>query len=495
MHRLEEAGELLKKYYGYRAFKPIQQKAITSILNGQDTFVVMPTGGGKSLCYQIPALMLDGLTLVVSPLISLMKDQVDQLVRIGIRAACMNSMLGEEQYQQLRMQIQEKQIQILYVAPERLRSGDFLSLLRRQHISLVAVDEAHCVSQWGHDFRPSYHAISQFIRTLTVRPVVAAFTATATAETRADIIRRLELVRPNIYRASFNRSNLILAVERDGSRKEKLLEFVQNHRGQSGIIYCNTRKEVDKVWDMLRRAGIPVLRYHGGMEDWERNENQEKFIYEQVDIIVATNAFGMGINKPDVRYVVHYNLPKNIESYYQEIGRAGRDGLPSLCVLFFSYSDVHVNRYLLEQSSKSEERLQVELEKLDAMVRYADTRQCLRQHILQYFGETARDHCQSCSNCCEVSLGKPVMQQMEEELLNELRGLRLMLAIEEGVPSYRILSDETLQELARRQPVSIVALEQITGMGESKIEQYGEVLLKTIAQYQQNVYHREQKQG
>ena len=373
MDRLEEAEGLLRKYYGYKALKPIQQKAIQSILRGEDTFVVMPTGGGKSLCYQIPALMLDGLTLVISPLISLMKDQVDQLVRRGIRAACMNSMLDGEQYRLLRQQIQNKQIQILYVAPERLRSGDFLSLLRRQSIALVAVDEAHCVSQWGHDFRPSYHGISQFIRTLAARPVVAAFTATATAETRDDIIRRLELRRPNIYRASFNRSNLILAVKRDGNRKEELLQFVQAHRGQAGIIYCNTRKEVDKVWDLLRRAGIPVLRYHGGMEDWERNENQEKFLYEQVDLIVATNAFGMGINKPDVRYVVHYNSPKNIESYYQEIGRAGRDGLPSLCVLFFSYADVHVNRYLLEQSSKSEERMTVELQKLEAMVQYAST--------------------------------------------------------------------------------------------------------------------------
>ncbi len=485
MNRLKEAEELLKKYYGYRAFKPIQQKAIESILNGQDTFVVMPTGGGKSLCYQIPALMLDGLTLVISPLISLMKDQVDQLVRLGIHAACMNSMMDAEQYQQLRTEILEKRVQILYVAPERLRSGDFLSLLRRQNIRLIAVDEAHCVSQWGHDFRPSYHAISQFVQSLPVRPVVAAFTATATAETREDIIRRLELQRPNIYRASFNRSNLILAVERDGNRREKLLDFVKNHRGQSGIIYCNTRKEVDKVWDMLRRAGIPVLRYHGGMEDWERNENQEKFIYEQVDIIVATNAFGMGINKPDVRYVVHYNLPKNIESYYQEIGRAGRDGLPSLCVLFFSYSDVHVNRYLLEQSSKSEERLQVEMQKLDAMVRYADTRFCLRKHILQYFGENAKDHCQGCINCCEVQLGKPEMQQMEEQLLNELRSLRLMLAIEEGVPSYRVLSDETLLELARKQPVSVMALKQINGMGETTIQRYGEALLKTIVQHQQ----------
>ena len=493
MDRLEEAEGVLKKYYGYHSFKPIQQKAILSILNHQDTLVIMPTGGGKSLCYQIPALMLEGLTLVISPLISLMKDQVDQLVRLGIRAACMNSMLDGEQYRMLYRQIQAKQVQILYVAPERLRSGEFLSLLKRQHISLVAVYEAHCVSQWGHDFRPSYYGIIQFIQSLPQRPVVAAFTATATAETRTDIIQRLELQRPNIYRASFNRSNLILAVQRDGNRKEAVLQFVQSHRGQSGIIYCNTRKEVDKVWDLLLRAGIPVLRYHGGMEDWERNENQEKFIYEQVDLIVATNAFGMGINKPDVRYVVHYNLPKNIESYYQEIGRAGRDGLPSLCVLFFSYSDVHVNRYLLEQSSKSEERLAVELEKLDTMVQYASTSRCLRQFILQYFGEKARERCQGCSNCCTVSLGQPVIQHPEVELLNELKSLRLMLAIDEGVPSYHILSDETLQELASKQPVSPIALESITGLGQSKIEQYGTVLLETISQYQQ-AFHLERGQ-
>ena len=490
MDKLEEAQAVLRKYYGYKGFKPIQQKAIASILNGEDTFVVMPTGGGKSLCYQVPALMLDGLTLVISPLISLMKDQVDQLVRLGICAACMNSMLDGEQYQQLRRQIQAGQIQILYIAPERLRSGDFLSLLRRQKISLVAVDEAHCVSQWGHDFRPSYHEISRFIRSLPVRPVVAAFTATATAETRSDIIQQLELIRPNIYRASFNRANLILAVERDGKRKEALLQFVETHKGQSGIIYCNTRKEVDKVWDMLRRAGIPVLRYHGGMEDWERNENQEKFLQEQIDLIVATNAFGMGINKADVRYVVHYNLPKNIESYYQEIGRAGRDGLPSLCVLFFSYADVHVNRYLLEQSGKSEDRLAIELEKLDAMVQYATTKRCLRQQILQYFGEKAAEHCQGCSNCCEVSLGKPKIQQMEEELLNALRSTRLLAAIEEGVPSYEILSDELLQELAQKQPVSILALKQVAVLEDDTVTKYGEIFLKTILQHQKKVYNK-----
>lgn len=490
MDKLEEAQAVLCKYYGYKGFKPIQQKAIGSILNGEDTFVVMPTGGGKSLCYQVPALMLDGLTLVISPLISLMKDQVDQLVRLGICAACMNSMLDGEQYQQLRRQIQAGQIQILYIAPERLRSGDFLSLLRRQKISLVAVDEAHCVSQWGHDFRPSYHEISRFIRSLPVRPVVAAFTATATAETRSDIIQQLELIRPNIYRASFNRANLVLAVERDGKRKEALLQFVETHKGQSGIIYCNTRKEVDKVWDMLRRAGIPVLRYHGGMEDWERNENQEKFLQEQIDLIVATNAFGMGINKADVRYVVHYNLPKNIESYYQEIGRAGRDGLPSLCVLFFSYADVHVNRYLLEQSGKSEDRLAIELEKLDAMVQYATTKRCLRQQILQYFGEKAAEHCQGCSNCCEVSLGKPKIQQMEEELLNALRSTRLLAAIEEGVPSYEILSDELLQELAQKQPVSILALKQVAGLEDDTVTKYGEIFLKTILQHQKKVYNK-----
>ncbi len=481
---LAEAEQLLKKYYGYRSFKPIQQKAIVSILNGQDTFVVMPTGGGKSLCYQIPALMLEGMTLVISPLISLMKDQVDQLLRLGISAACMNSMLDENQYRELRTQIQNNQIKILYVAPERLRSGDFMAVLRKQKIALVAVDEAHCVSQWGHDFRPSYHGISQFIRSLPKRPVVAAFTATATAETRTDIMQRLELIRPNIYRASFNRANLILSVHRDGNRREELLKFVQNHHRQNGIIYCNTRKEVDRIWDELRRAGIQAVRYHGGMEDWERNQNQDSFLQEKVNIIVATNAFGMGINKPDVRYVVHYNLPKNIESYYQEIGRAGRDGLPSLCVLFFSYSDVHINRYLLEQNSKSEERLAFELQKMDDMVQYATTKRCLRQHILHYFGENAKDNCSACSNCCEVSLGKPELRKVDEGLLNQLRTMRLLLAMEEGVPSYRILSDEVLQELAEQQPMSMIALEQINGLGEERIRRYGQKIIETIAQYQ-----------
>ena len=484
MSRMKEAEHLLKKYYGYRSFKPIQQKAIESILNGQDTFVVMPTGGGKSLCYQIPALMLDGMTLVISPLISLMKDQVDQLLRLGISAACMNSMLDEAQYQKLRTQMIRGEIKNLYVAPERLRSGEFAALIRKQKIALVAVDEAHCVSQWGHDFRPSYYGISQFIRTLSERPVVAAFTATATAETRTDIIQRLELVRPNIYRASFNRSNLILSVERDGNRKEMLLEFVQNHRHQAGIVYCNTRKEVDKLWDLLRREGIQAVRYHGGMEDWERNQNQDSFLQEKVSLIIATNAFGMGINKPDVRYVVHYNLPKNIESYYQEIGRAGRDGLPSLCVLFFSYSDVHINRYLLEQSSKNEERLAFDLGKLEDMVRYATTRNCLRQYILRYFGENAKDNCNGCSNCCEVSLGKPTLQTIDEVLLNELRTMRLMLAMEEGVPSYRIMSDDVLHALAEQQPGSLIALQQIQGLGEEHIRRYGAQIITRITDYQ-----------
>lgn len=483
MEPMEEAEYLLKKYYGYRSFKPIQQKAIASILQGRDTFVVMPTGGGKSLCYQIPALILDGITLVISPLISLMKDQVDQLLRLGISAACMNSTLDEAQYRQLCNQLSCGAIRILYVAPERLHSGSFLSVLRKQKIALVAVDEAHCVSQWGHDFRPSYHGISQFICSLSTRPVVAAFTATATAETRTDIIERLLLVRPNIYRASFNRPNLILSVQRERNRKEALLAFVQNHRQQAGIIYCNTRKEVDKIWDLLCRAGIGAVRYHGGMEDWERNKNQDAFLNEKVNLIVATNAFGMGINKPDVRYVVHYNLPKNIESYYQEIGRAGRDGLPSLCVLFFSYADVHVNRYLLEQNRKSEERLAFELRKLDAMVEYASTQKCLRQYILSYFGEAAKDHCDGCSNCCEVSLRKPLLQITDKQLLDVLRTMRLMLAMEEGVPSYRVLSDEVLQELANTQPTSRIALEQVNGLGEQRILQYGDRIIATVMAY------------
>lgn len=480
---MEQAEVLLKKYYGYRAFKPIQKKAIESIFLGQDTFVVMPTGGGKSICYQIPALVLPGLSLVISPLISLMKDQVDELQRRGINAACLNSMTDKEQYQQITEGLNTGTIKILYVAPERLLTYEFQNLMQQQTIGLVAIDEAHCVSQWGHDFRPSYHNIRQFIYNLPERPVVAAFTATATEETRMDIIRQLELQRPNLYRASFNRPNLILAVERSNNRKEALLDFVRNHRGQSGIIYCNTRKEVDKIWNFLLERNIPVVRYHGGMEDWERNENQDKFLYEKVNLIVATNAFGMGINKPDVRYVLHYNLPKNMESYYQEIGRAGRDGQPSLCVLFFSYSDVHINRYLLEQSVGSEERRKIEQEKLEAMVQYAGSSGCLRETLLRYFGEKASSKCDACSNCRIINLGKPVLQQMEEKLLQELRTYRLMQAMEEGVPSYRIFSDDILNSLARQKPTSLPAMEQIEGMGEALITKYGDALIDLIQRY------------
>lgn len=396
---MEQAIELLHKYYGYETFKPIQARAIQSILNQQDTFVVMPTGGGKSLCYQIPALIFSGLTIVISPLISLMKDQVDGLETLGISAAFINSTLSSSEYYAVRQRLVQNQVRILYVAPERLAAPDFMQLMEQVIVDFIAIDEAHCVSQWGHDFRPSYRQIGTFVEQFSVRPVVAAFTATATAAVRQDIIAQLDLHMPNVYRASFNRPNLELVVSQDANREETLLDFIRQRQSEAGIVYCATRKEVDRLWTWLNELGLTALKYHGGLNDQERSRNQEDFIYDRGNIMIATNAFGMGINKSNVRYVVHYNIPKNIESYYQEIGRAGRDGLPSTCLLLFSPGDIYTNKFLIEQSTEDEQRRQNEFQKLNVMVNYARCATCLRQYILNYFGEERDGECGNCSNC------------------------------------------------------------------------------------------------
>lgn len=396
---LEKALEALRKHYGYSSFRKGQEEIIETILSGRDTVVVMPTGGGKSVCYQIPALLFDGITIVISPLISLMKDQVDNINELGIGAAYINSSLNNNEINSIMEDLKSGKYKILYVAPERLEGMNFLSLMGELNISQVAVDEAHCVSQWGHDFRTSYTNISRFINFLPNRPIVTAFTATATDEVRIDIVKSLQLREPRVFISGFDRENLKLTILKSGNRKQKLLEFLQENREQSGIIYGATRKEVDKIYELLVDKGFSVGRYHAGLNDADRRKNQEDFVYDRLSIMVATNAFGMGIDKSNIRYVIHYNMPKNIEGYYQEIGRAGRDGEPSECIMLFSPGDLHTQKYLIELSSENPMRKRGEYKKLQNMVDYVHSNDCHRKYILNYFGENHRGACNNCSNC------------------------------------------------------------------------------------------------
>lgn len=397
---LRQAQEILKKTFGYTSFRSGQEKIIQNILQGKDTLGLMPTGGGKSLCYQIPALFLPGITLVISPLISLMKDQVDTLNNLGVSATFINSSLDQEEVEYRIQQTLQGKYKLIYVAPERLEAPRFRSKLHTLPIALLAIDEAHCVSQWGHDFRPSYRAIAPFIQELNRRPVVTAFTATATPEVTQDIVRLLGMQRPGIYTTGFNRENLFFSVLRGENKKDFLLRYLGNHPGQAGIIYAATRKDVDSLHEFLSKKGFGVGKYHAGLSDNERNRVQEMFIYDDINIMVATNAFGMGIDKSNVRYVIHYNMPKNLEAYYQEAGRAGRDGEPGECILLFSPQDIQVQKFLLEQSPMSQEKKTNEYQKLQAMTDYCHTPRCLRQYILNYFGDDQGEaHCGNCSTC------------------------------------------------------------------------------------------------
>ena len=397
---LAQAEELLQKYYGYPRFRPGQARVITSILQGQDTLAIMPTGAGKSICFQIPALLFDGVTLVISPLISLMKDQVDTLQNLGISASFINSSLSPGEVERRIKQTAEGAYKILYIAPERLGAAAFLEMIRGLRVSFMAIDEAHCVSQWGHDFRPSYRRIAAFVQKLARRPVVAAFTATATEEVQEDILRLLALRAANVFVTGFDRSNLYFKVYRRVKKKDFLLSYLAQNRQEAGIIYAATRKEVDKIYALLHQEGYAVGRYHAGLREKERKAVQEEFINDDLQVMVATNAFGMGIDKSNIRYVVHYNLPKNMEAYYQEAGRAGRDGEPSECILLFSPQDIIIQKYLIGQTVYAPARKKAELEKLQTMVDFAHTTQCLRRFILAYFGEEeGPDHCGRCSNC------------------------------------------------------------------------------------------------
>lgn len=422
--------EALKKYFGYDTFREGQETLVDGILSGRDVMGIMPTGAGKSLCYQIPALLLPGITLVISPLISLMKDQVSTLNQAGIHAAYLNSSLTPGQYRTAMKYMVNGQYKIIYVAPERLLTEAFIDAAKQIEISMISVDEAHCISQWGQDFRPSYLKIPDFVNLLEKRPILSAFTATATREVKEDILALLGLQDPVQLTTGFDRKNLKFLVQQPGNKWQAAREIIETHREECGIIYCLTRKTVEEVCDHLVKSGYSATRYHAGLSDEERRHNQDDFLYDRKQIMVATNAFGMGIDKSNVRYVIHYNMPKNIESYYQEAGRAGRDGLPSECVLLYSGQDVVTNQFFIDKMEPPEgaddetaamirER---EQERLKRMTFYCFTNECLREYILHYFGEYGSGYCGNCSNC---------LTQFEEKDVTEIAA-RLIGCVKES---------------------------------------------------------------
>lgn len=401
-----DANEILKQYFGYDSFREGQEQMIHTIMEGRDALAIMPTGAGKSICYQVPALMLTGITVVISPLISLMQDQVKALNEAGIHAAFINSSLSESQITKALAMAAQGAYKIIYVAPERLESPQFVQFASRAELSMVTVDEAHCISQWGQDFRPSYLKIVEFVSHLPQRPILSAFTATATEEVKNDIVCILNLKNPNVIVTGFDRENLYYRVEHIKGKSDFVVDYAQKHPNESGIIYCATRKNTDTLHELLLKRGVPVTKYHAGLGQADRKKNQDDFIYDRAPVIVATNAFGMGIDKSNVRYVIHYNMPQSMENYYQEAGRAGRDGEPSQCILLFSVQDVMINKFLLEHKDFTEVSIEdVELIKqrdahrLQVMENYCKTTGCLRNYILNYFGEKTAGSCDNCGNC------------------------------------------------------------------------------------------------
>jgi len=585
---LNKARQILQKFYGYEDFRPGQKKVVESLLNKNDTVAIMPTGAGKSICFQIPALLFEGVTLVISPLISLMKDQVDSLRQLGIAAVYINSSVSKAQLYKDLQDISAGFYKIIYIAPERLTSEYLPDSFKNLNISMVAVDEAHCLSQWGHDFRPSYRNILNFTNSLRIKPIISAFTATATPEVKTDIINLLGLKQPNVFVTGFDRPNLYFSVLRGEVKDKFVIDYVKKHQDEAGIIYVGTRKDVDALQVLLEIKGIKAGRYHAGMTDEERNQMQEDFLYDNLSVMVATNAFGMGIDKPNVRYVIHYNMPKNMEAYYQEAGRAGRDGLSGNCILLYSPQDTQLQKFLISKSTESEIRQQLEYKRLQSMVDYCHTPQCLRAFILHYFGEfDVEEHCDNCSNCklegeliditidaqkvlscvyrmherfgvkmiAEVLKGsksakvkqfnferlstyglmkerklkdisdlilrlsamqylditesqypvvtlnelswqvlrgqKKVWQKMvivkkakaKGELFEALRSLRKELATKEKLPPYMIFSDATLTQMATDKPTDLELMKNIRGVGEFKLQKYGEKFLTVIKSY------------
>ncbi|MDF2879886.1 MAG: recQ [Clostridiaceae bacterium] len=400
----ENARLILRKYFGYDQFRKGQEEIINDVLNGCDTLAIMPTGAGKSICFQVPAMLFPGITLVISPLISLMKDQVDNLNKLGIEAVFINSTLSIDEQREIMTGIVNGKYKLVYIAPERLDSEVFCSVLKSINISFLAVDEAHCVSQWAHDFRPSYSKIASFISKLQRRPVIGAYTATATETVRYDIANLLKLQRPNVHITGFDRKNLFFSVLRGENNDGFILSYLSKHKGSTGIIYTSTRREADRLSHLLSSKKIKTGVYHAGLSEQERTEIQNKFAYDDIDVMVATNAFGMGIDKSNVRFVIHNNLPKNIEAYYQEAGRAGRDGEKSDCILLFQPKDIQLQTYFIEERQLPLDRKDYEYKNLRAMVDYCYTSKCLRKYMLEYFGEVVeKNNCESCGNCCDKS--------------------------------------------------------------------------------------------
>ena len=456
----EDKLTVLKRYFGYPSFRKGQEELVDSLLDGRDAVGIMPTGAGKSLCYQVPALMMDGVTLVISPLISLMKDQVNTLVQQGVSAAYLNRSLTEGQYNKALRNAANGQYKIIYVAPERLESRRFISMCENIRISMIAVDEAHCVSQWGQDFRPSYLNISRFIALLARRPVIGAFTATATEAVRQDIIHLLQLRQPTVVTTGFDRPNLFFSVLRPERKLDALLSQLNRHRDRSGIVYCATRKKVEEVCDKLNEHGIAATRYHAGLEDGERIRNQDDFVYDRKRVMVATNAFGMGIDKFDVRFVIHYNMPKNLESYYQEAGRAGRDGENADCILLYSKGDVQTCRYFIENSEPNPDLTaeqnklfrKREEERLKYMIFYCTTSDCLRNFMLRYFGDEFHTSCGKCSNCLTQFETVDITVEAQKILSCILRtgqryGVKMIVDVLRGMPTQRIIANR-LNELS-----------------------------------------------
>ena len=586
-------NDLLKQYFGYDEFRPGQKEIIQKVIDQENVLGIMPTGSGKSICYQLPSLLLDGLTVVVSPLISLMKDQVDAANQLGIPATFINSSLDGYETARRFQEIDRQQYRLLYIAPERFIMSDFIQAMNRWNVCMIAIDEAHCISQWGHDFRPSYLQMAKQLDQLPNRPVIVALTATATIQVAADIKRLLKIPDGNHIQTGFGRENLRFQVVKDQKKEQYLVEYLKINKNQSGIIYAATRKEVDRIYHLLKKFGFSIGRYHGGLKENERTAMQEAFLYDRLQLIVATNAFGMGINKSNVRFVIHYQIPGSLEAYYQEAGRAGRDGLSSEAILLFSPQDIQVQKFFIQQSQREEGQKQKEYEKLKAMTEYVYIESCLQQYILNYFGETSSP-CNRCGNCLDdrkivevttqaqmvlsclkrmgenygkqmlmkvlagskeqklralgferlstyglmknqsqketmqlieylISNGylltvngeypilkvtergiqvlkgqeavyrkepKKVQQLSDEEtdtLFEVLRELRTDLASEAGVPPYVVFSDSTLKEMSRIRPSSRLEMLQIKGVGQSKLDKYGEAFLSRIKNTDPNV--------